>query len=37
MRRVVCVLLIFGLVWRQLYQVVRSSRVRSNSHHAKRS
>lgn len=36
MRSVICVLLIIGVIWHQLYQVVRSSRGRSNSYHAKR-
>lgn len=36
MRSVICVLLIIGVIWHQLYQVVRSSRGRSNSYHVKR-
>ena len=36
MRSVFCVLLFIGVIWHQLYQVVRSSRGRSNSYHAKR-
>ena len=36
MPSVICVLLIIGVIWHQLYQVVRSSRGRSNSYHVKR-